>query len=122
MNLSVMCLSPVGKETYSNFLYGSLMPKEEILEAYHGFRACVIFTTKKIIVITFHRFAKRTKDIHFFPYKKIQAYSIAPPSLLDPDEILVLWLPGIGKVKLGFSSPEYTNRICKLISSKIKIK
>lgn len=94
-----------------------LCPQEAIIGSYKSVRDGVVFTNKRIFVISVQGMTGLKKDITSLPYSKIQAFSIETAGAFDLDNELELWFSGLGRVRLEFAGRSNITDICKVIGT-----
>lgn len=105
------------KDRFEKELDPILIHGEEVIDCYKSVRDGVIFTNKRIIVISVEGVTGKKKDITSFPYSKIQAFSVETSGVFDIDSELELWLSGMGKARFEFTGGTNVYDVCRLISS-----
>lgn len=105
------------KDRFEKELTPILIHGEDVIDCYKSVRDGVIFTNKRIIVISVEGVTGKKKDITSFPYSKIQAYSVESSGVFDIDSELELWLSGMGKVRFEFTAGTNVYDVCRLISN-----
>ncbi len=105
------------KDRFEKELDPILIHGEEVIDCYKSVRDGVIFTNKRIIVISVEGVTGKKKDITSFPYSKIQAFSVETSGVFDIDSELELWLSGMGKARFEFTGGTNVYDVCRLISN-----
>lgn len=105
------------KDRFEKELDPILIHGEEVIDCYKSVRDGVVFTNKRIIVISVEGVTGKKKDITSFPYSKIQAFSVETSGVFDIDSELELWLSGMGKARFEFTGGTNVYDVCRLISS-----
>lgn len=105
------------KDRFEKELDPILIHGEEVIDCYKSIRDGVIFTNKRIIVISVEGVTGKKKDITSFPYSKVQSFSVETSGVFDIDSELELWLSGMGKVRLEFTGGTNVYDVCRLISN-----
>lgn len=105
------------KDRFEKELDPILIHGEEVIDCYKSVRDGVIFTNKRIIVISVEGVTGKKKDITSFPYSKIQAFSVESSGVFDIDSELELWLSGMGKARFEFTGGTNVYDVCRLISN-----
>lgn len=105
------------KDRFEKELDPILIHGEEVIDCYKSVRDGVIFTNKRIIVISVEGLTGKKKDITSFPYSKIQAFSVESSGVFDIDSQLELWLSGMGKARFEFTGGTNVYDVCRLISN-----
>lgn len=105
------------KDRFEKELDPILIHGEEIIDCYKSIRDGVIFTNKRIIVISVEGVTGKKKDITSFPYSKIQSFSVETSGVFDIDSELELWLSGMGKARFEFTGGTNVYDVCRLISN-----
>ena len=105
------------KDRFDKELTPILVHGEDVIDCYKSIRDGVIFTNKRIIIISVEGLTGKKKDITSLPYSKIQAFSVESSGVFDIDSELELWISGLGKVRLEFTGGTDVNEVCKLIGS-----
>ena len=96
-----------------------LIPDEEIISTYQGFRDYVTFTNKRIIAVNVQGMTGKKKDYTSLPYSKVQAFSVETAGTFDLDSELELYFSSLGKVKFEFACTSDIVTIGKIISQYI---
>ena len=105
------------KDRFDKELEPILVHGEEVIDCYKSIRDGVIFTSKRIIIISVEGLTGKKKDITSLPYTKIQAFSVESSGVFDIDSELELWISGLGKIRLEFSGGTDVYEVAKLIGS-----
>ncbi len=105
------------KDRFEKELDPILIHGEEVIDCYKSIRDGVIFTNKRIIVISVEGVTGKKKDITSFPYSKIQSFSVETSGVFDIDSELELWLSGMGKARFEFTGGTNVYDVCRLISN-----
>lgn len=105
------------KDRFEKELDPILIHGEEVIDCYKSVRDGVIFTNKRIIVISVEGVTGKKKDITSFPYSKIQSFSVETSGVFDIDSELELWLSGMGKARFEFTGGTNVYDVCRLISN-----
>lgn len=105
------------KDRFEKELTPILINDEEIIDCYKSIRDGVVFTNKRIIVISVEGLTGKKKDITSFPYSKIQSFSIESSGVFDIDSELELWISGMGKARFEFTGGTNVYDVCRLISN-----
>lgn len=105
------------KDRFEKELDPILIHGEEVIDCYKSVRDGVVFTNKRIIVISVEGVTGKKKDITSFPYSKIQAFSVETSGVFDIDSELELWLSGMGKARFEFTGGTNVYDVCRLISN-----
>ncbi len=105
------------KDDFSKEIGPILVDGEEIAACYKSVRDGVVFTNKRMIIISVQGMTGKKKNISSLPYRKIQTFSIETSGVFDLDTELELWFSGLGKVLLEFSGHTDVTKVCKLIST-----
>lgn len=105
------------KDRYEKELDPILIEGEEVIFCFKSVRDGVVFTNKRIVVISVEGLTGKKKDITSFPYSKVQAYSVESAGVLDIDSEIQLWISGMGKARFEFTGGTNVNDICRLISN-----
>lgn len=105
------------KDRFEKELEPILVHGEEVVDCYKSIRDGVIFTNKRIIVISVEGLTGKKKDITSLPYSKIQAFSVESSGVFDIDSELELWISGLGKIRLEFTGGTDVYEVSKLIGS-----
>ena len=96
-----------------------LIPDENIISTYQGFRDYVTFTNKRIISVNVQGMIGKKKDYTSLPYSKVQAFSVETAGGFDLDCELELSFSSLGKVKFEFAGKCNIVEIGKIISQYI---
>lgn len=105
------------KDRFEKELTPILVNNEEVIDCYKSIRDGVVFTNKRIIVISVEGLTGKKKDITSFPYSKIQSFSIESSGVFDIDSELELWISGLGKARFEFTGGTNVYDVCRLISN-----
>ncbi len=105
------------KDRFEKELTPILVNNEEVIDCYKSIRDGVVFTNKRIIVISVEGLTGKKKDITSFPYSKIQSFSIESSGVFDIDSELELWISGMGKARFEFTGGTNVYDVCRLISN-----
>lgn len=105
------------KDRFEKELAPILVHGEEVLDCFKSIRDGVVFTNKRIIIISVQGVTGKKKDMTSLPYSKIQAFSVESSGVFDIDSELELWLSGLGKVRLEFTGGTDVYEVSKLIGS-----
>ena len=105
------------KDRFDKELEPILIHEEKVIDCFKSIRDGVIFTNKRIIIISVEGLTGKKKDITSLPYSKIQAFSVESSGVFDLDSELELWLSGLGKVRLEFTGGTDVYEVSKLIGS-----
>lgn len=105
------------KDDFAKIINPILVDGEEICAAYKSIRDGVVFTSKRMIVISVQGVTGKKKNITSLPYNRIQTFSVETSGVFDLDTELELWFSGLGKVLLEFSGHTDVKKVCKLIST-----
>lgn len=105
------------KDRFEKELDPILIHGEEVIDCYKSVRDGVVFTNKRIIVISVEGVTGKKKDITSFPYSKIQSFSVETSGVFDIDSELELWLSGMGKARFEFTGGTNVYDVCRLISN-----
>lgn len=105
------------KDRFEKELTPILVNNEEVIDCYKSIRDGVVFTNKRIIVISVEGLTGKKKDITSFPYSKIQSFSIESSGVFDIDSELELWISGMGKARFEFTGGTNVFDVCRLISN-----
>lgn len=105
------------KDRFEKELTPILINNEEVIDCYKSIRDGVVFTNKRIIVISVEGLTGKKKDITSFPYSKIQSFSIESSGVFDIDSELELWISGMGKARFEFTGGTNVYDVCRLISN-----
>ncbi len=105
------------KDRFEKELEPILVHGEDVIDCYKSIRDGVIFTNKRIIIISVEGLTGKKKDITSLPYSKIQAFSVESSGVFDIDSELELWISGLGKIRLEFTGGTDVYEVCKLIGS-----
>ena len=105
------------KDRFEKELEPILVHGEDVIDCYKSIRDGVIFTSKRIIIISVEGLTGKKKDITSLPYSKIQAFSVESSGVFDIDSELELWISGLGKIRLEFSGGTDVYEVAKLIGS-----
>lgn len=105
------------KDRFEKELAPILIHGEDVIDCYKSVRDGVIFTNKRIIVISVEGVTGKKKDITSFPYSKIQSFSVETSGVFDIDSELELWLSGMGKARFEFTGGTNVYDVCRLISN-----
>lgn len=101
-------------------LFGEfLLDSEEILKAYTHMRDKVVFTTHRIICYDVQGLTGKKKEIKFFPYSTISAFSIETAGSFDGDGDFKIWVSGYGVFGIKFAKSINIKSIGKLLSQKV---
>ena len=109
-------LHPCEKAGFLDFVADILASGEEICYTFKSIRDGIVFTNKRLIVISTEGVTGKKKDITSLPYSKIQSFSVETSGVFDIDSELQLWFSGLGPVKLEFSSSASIKEVCRTIS------
>lgn len=93
-----------------------LCPDERIIGIFKSVRDGVVFTNKRLMIISVEGVTGKKKDVTSLPYKKVQAFAVETAGVVDIDSELQLWFSGLGLVTLEFTSGSAIKNICKVIS------
>ena len=105
------------KDRFEKELEPILLDEEEVISCYKSIRDGVIFTDKRIIIMSVEGLTGKKKDITSLPYSKIQAFSVESSGVFDIDSELELWLSGLGKIRLEFTGGTDVYEVSKLIGN-----
>ena len=94
-----------------------LTAQEEILGSFKSVRDGVVYTNKRIFVISVQGMTGLKKSISSLPYSKIQAFSIETAGAFELDNELLLWFSGLGRVRLEFAGRSNITDICRVIGN-----
>lgn len=93
-----------------------LCTDERIIGVFKSVRDGVVFTNKRLMVVSVEGLTGQKKDVTSLPYIKIQAFAVETAGVIDIDSELQLWFSGLGLVTLEFTSGSAIKNICKVIS------
>lgn len=93
-----------------------LCKDEQIIGIFKSVRDGVVFTNKRLMVVSVEGVTGKKKDITSLPYKKIQAFAVETAGVIDIDSELQLWFSGLGLVTLEFTCGSAIKNICRVIS------
>jgi hypothetical protein len=102
-NASYLKLTSWDAERAHDALREILVPDEIVRVAFKGARDSVTFTNRRIIAVNVQGVTGRKKDYTSLPYAKIQAFSVETAETFDLESELVLWISGLGCIRLEFS-------------------
>lgn len=105
------------KDRFEKELEPILIHGENVIDCFKSIRDGVIFTNKRVIVISVEGLTGKKKDITSLPYSKIQAFSVESSGVFDIDSELELWISGLGKIRLEFTGGTDVYEVSKLIGS-----
>ena len=105
------------KDRFEKELEPILIHGENVIDCFKSIRDGVIFTNKRVIVISVEGLTGKKKDITSLPYSKIQAFSVESSGVFDIDSELELWISGLGKIHLEFTGGTDVYEVSKLIGS-----
>ncbi len=103
-------------DAYDGVLEPILTTDEEIISSYKSVRDGIVFTDKRIIVISFDGVTGKRRDITSLPYKTVQAFSVETAAVFDTDCELVLWFCGMGQLRFEFLGSKKVLEICRIVS------
>ena len=116
-NGTLVKLRPVALNEFESMIAPFFVPSETILGSFKGLRDGVVFTSKRIICINIQGITGKKKDFTSIPYSKIQTYSVETAGLLDMASELQLYVSGVGRINLEFTSGTNVNELCRIVSS-----
>ncbi len=105
------------KDRFEKELEPILIHGENVIDCFKSIRDGVIFTNKRVIVISVEGLTGKKKDITSLPYSKIQAFSVESSGVFDIDSELELWISGLGKIRLEFTGGTDVYEVSKLIGN-----
>lgn len=91
----------VGVEDAAVALDGLLLDGETIRNAYKGSRNWVVFTDRRLIVVTTQGMTGKRRDYTTLPYTGIRAASVETAGGFDVDAKMDLWFADLGFAMLG---------------------
>jgi len=89
---------------------------EDVKLGYDNERDRVWFTNKRLVIMDVKGISGNKKQFRFFPYKKINSYSIETAGLLDYDSDFKIWLSGIGSFEIKFKKGLDIREVGKFLS------
>ena len=116
-NANYLKLKQVDNSQFAGVITPILIQGEQIISTYKTVRDGVVFTNKRIIVISLQGITGSKKDFTSLPYSKISAYSVETAGTIDLDSELEMWFSGLGKVKFEFKNNANVTEICRIIST-----
>lgn len=93
-----------------------LCTDEKVVGIFKSVRDGVVFTNKRLMVVSVEGVTGQKKDVTSLPYRKIQAFAVETAGIIDIDSELQLWFSGLGLVTLEFTSGSAIKDICRVIS------
>jgi len=103
------------REVFSDFLTEG----ETIIKAYANIRDKVVFTDKKIICMDVKGLTGTKKEFKFFPYSKINSFSIETAGVLDGDADFKIWASAVGMFEIKFKKKMDVRSIAIYLNEKI---
>lgn len=102
-NAEYLKLSPIDPEKGAKIIGNMLVQNEKVVAAFKTIRDSVIFTNKRIVTVNVQGVTGKKIDYTSIPYGRIQAFSVETAGTVDLDSELILWLSGLGRIKLEFN-------------------
>ena len=103
------------EEVFNDFL----IEGEKILKAYTNIRDKVIFTDSKIICLDVKGITGTKKEFRFFPYSKINSFSVETAGIMDGDADFKIWASAVGMFEIKFKKGMDVKTIAILLNEKI---
>lgn len=97
-----------------------LIPTESIEEAYKVIRDLIIFTNMRLILIDKQGMTGKKTEIHSYPYKSINHFSIETAGTFDMEAELKIWLSGSSMpIEKNFNKSTNIKVIQKTLAEKV---
>lgn len=118
MNIEpIQNLTEVKKEDGADLCGPLLSYDEEVILSYKSLVSRVFFTSKRIVIISFHGNSEEKTNYFFIFYSRLSAFAIETN---ESDTVLKLWIPGFDSISLSFLNGEECIQIAELIGSHTK--
>ena len=117
-NAFFLDLTLVHHSNFEHMVTPMLLEGETVLFAYHSLHNGVLFTTRRIFLMSMVGFVDRRRDVTALSYRRISAFSLETGKERHKDSAIEIAFKGLGKVRMEFAERESVPALCRLLSEK----